>query len=356
MGEQKTNLGPCLVIGGSGMLGFEIVRRLLAQGSAVKVLDLQPLPEPLCPALIGDLRCAGALRQACAGAEVVFQTAAAVWDRNTSPELYHEVNVEGNRLLLSICRELGIRRLVYTSTMDVVVEGRRPVVDGDESLPYPRRLPGDPYCRSKILAEQLVIQANGPGLATCALRPVGMFGPRDRYHLGNVLAMARRGRFVRLGDGSARFSHAYSENVAHAHVQAAARLWPGSPVAGQCYFIGDHPAANLFDFMEPYLQALNLPLPRLTIPYWLAYGLSALAEILAPRSNFNRFAVVQTCVDHTFVYQKATRDLGYSPIVSQREAFRRTLRWLQQQRWDGQLRDGGRWPAAAGPGQIAGGR
>jgi nucleoside-diphosphate-sugar epimerase len=239
--------------------------------------------------------------------------------------------VEGNRRVIETCLQLGIRRLVYTSTLDVVVEGSKPIVEGDESLPYPKRLPRDPYCRSKILAERLVLAANGPQLATCALRPVGMYGPRDRYHLGNVIDMARRGRFVRLGDGSASFSHVYSENAAFAHVLAARRLAPGTPVAGQAYFIADHyPARNLFDFMEPFLLELDLPLPRYGIPYPAAMALATLAEILAPRSNFCRFAVIQTCVDHTFVDGKAARDLGYWPIISREEAFRRTVDWLRR--------------------------
>ena len=167
-----------------------------------------------------------------------------------------------------------------------------------------------------------MLAANGPDLATCALRPVGMYGPRDRYHLGNILAMARKGNKLRLGSGKACFSHAYSENVAHAHVCAAAHLFPGSQVAGQAYFIGDHyPASNFFDFMEPYLEALDLPVPRRRIPYPVAYGLACVAEVVAPRSNFNRFAVVQTCVDHTYRHDRAERDFGYRPIVSREEAL-----------------------------------
>jgi nucleoside-diphosphate-sugar epimerase len=71
--------------------------------------------------------------------------------------------------------------------------------------------------------------------------------------------------------------------------------------------------------------------PRRRIPYALAYALAALAELVAPRSNFNRFAVVQTCVDHTFVDRKAARELGYVPIVSREEAFELSLAWLRKQ-------------------------
>ena len=325
----------CAVLGGAGMLGYEIVRQLIDRGDEVRVLDLVPLEDPRCRAAVGDIRHARAVEETCRDVDVVFQTAAAVWDVRTPPALYEQVNVEGNRVVLQACLRLSVPRLVYTSSMDVVVDGRKPIVDGDESLPYPTRMPKDAYSRSKIITERMVLEANGTRLAngarlaTCSLRPVGMYGPRDKYHLGNIIAMARKGVSLRLGNGSARFSHAYSENVAHAHVLAGDRLETGSPVAGQCYFICDHyPAENLFDFMAPFLRALGLPVPRRSIPYRLAYALATVAEIVAPYSNLNRFAVIQTCVDHTFVDRKAARDLGYRPIVSREEAFRRSVEWL----------------------------
>jgi nucleoside-diphosphate-sugar epimerase len=328
------DLGRCCVIGGAGMLGFEIVRQLAAAGTPVRVLDLQPLPvddlDGRVDARIGDLRSRRDVLAACEGMEVVFQTAAAVWDVRTPRGLYDAVNVKGNGNVLDACGQHGVTRLVYTSSMDVVVDGRKPIVDGDESLPYPARIPRDDYSRTKIAAEKMVLGARSPALAACALRPVGMYGPRDKYHLGTIIGMARKGVSIRLGNGSARFSHAYSENVAHAHILAARHLWPGSVADGQAYFVGDHlPADNLFDFMAKYLEALDLPVPRRSIPYRLAYGLSAVAEIVAPHSNFNRFSVIQTCVDHTFDHRKAERDLGYRPIVSREEAFRRSLAWLR---------------------------
>jgi len=299
-----TDLGSCLVIGGSGMLGFEIVRQLRADGTAVRVLDLQPPPDEVpggVDARLGDIRNSDDVIDACQGVDTVFLVAAAVWDVRTPRKVYEEVNVQGAANVIEACRRHGITRLVYTSSMDVVVDGRKPIVDGDESMPYPARMPRDHYSRTKIIAEKMVL-----------------------------IGMARRGASMRLGDGTARFSHVYSENAAHAHVLAARRLGPGSAAAGQAYFICDHfPAENLFDFMEKFLAALDLPIPRRSIPYPLAYWIAAVAEIVAPRSNFNRFAVVQTCVDHTFVHGKAERELGYRPIVSRQAAFERSLAWLR---------------------------
>lgn len=328
------DLGKCLVTGGNGMLGYAIVKLLKEENIPVRVLDLEPFEGiPDVDFLVGDIRSRDDVEKACSGIDTVFQTAAAIWDPATPAKIYEDVNINGNQVVMNACLKSEITRFVFTSSMDVVVDGKKPIVDGDESLGYPAKLPTDRYSRSKIIAEKAVIAANGNGgILTVSLRPVGMYGPRDKYHLPNIIKVAGSGMNIKLGNGSARFSHVYSENAAHAHILAAKHLFPGSPVAGQVYFITDHhPASNLFTFMEPFLQKLNLPLPKWSIPYKTAYLLAWITEKLNHRSKFNRFSVIQTCVDHTFVHKKAEHDFGYSPIVSNEEAFSRTIEWINKE-------------------------
>ncbi|MCE5329166.1 NAD-dependent epimerase/dehydratase family protein [bacterium] len=334
--EKNTNLENddrffrCLVIGGSGMLGYEIALQLFNEGKEVRILDLVSANDSRFEEHIGDIRNPEDVKKACKDVDIVFQTAAAVWNPRTPEHVYEEVNVKGNQLVIDTCKELGIGKLVFTSSMDVVVDGRKPIVDGDESLPYPANEPKDPYSRTKIIAEKMVLQANDNTLLTCSIRPAGIYGPRDKYHLPNLIKAAQNKSNFRLGNGLAKFSHVYSENAAYAHILAAKHLAYGSPVAGNFYFITDHhPAANLFDFMEPFLIGLGLNPPKKSIPYPVAYFLSMINEKFNPYSNFNRFSVIQTCVDHTFVHYKATADFGYKPIVSKEEAFKRTLEWFK---------------------------
>jgi nucleoside-diphosphate-sugar epimerase len=330
---KEINLGRCLVIGGAGMLGLEIVKQLKQEGYFVKVLDLESVEMDGVESIVGNICDKDVVEKACKDIDTVFQTAAAIWDPANPKEIYDEVNIYGNQNVIDACIKHDVSRFVYTSTLDVVVDGRKSIVYGDETLPYPTKMPKDHYSRTKIIAEKDSIEANGKkGMLTCSLRPVGMYGPRDKYHIANIIKVAQSNNNIKLGDGSACFSHVYSENAAHAHVLAAKHLYSESPVAGQCYFIADHqPADNLFTFMEPFLEALNVPVPTKTIPYKLAYVLSWFAEIFAPKSNFNRFAVVQTCVDHTFVSDKAEKDFGYKPIVSKEEAFEKTVKWFKEE-------------------------
>ncbi len=329
--DTERQFQKCLIIGGSGMLGYEIANQLYSEGKEVRILDLAPANDSRFEEFIGDIRRPEDVKKACSGMDIVFQTAAAVWSPNAPKKLYDEINIYGNQLVIDTCLEFGIKKLVYTSTMDVVVEGRKPVVDGDESLPYPKKEPKDNYSRTKIIAEQMVIRANSSRLVTCALRPVGMYGPRDKYHLPNIIEAARSKPNIKLGNGTARFSHVYSENAAYAHVLAAKHLEIDSPLAGNTYFITDNPPdLNLFIFMEPFLKELGLTPPKKSIPYPIGYALGWINEIIFPKSNFNRFAIIQTCVDHTFVHDKAARDFGYEPIVSKEEAFKRTVSWFKK--------------------------
>jgi nucleoside-diphosphate-sugar epimerase len=255
-----------------------------------------------------------------------------VWDPKLPRSIYEETNITGTQIIIDTCLQLGIPRLVHSSTLDVVLDGKHGHCLADESAPYPADVKKmNRYAYSKMIGEQAVIKANGPTFSTCSLRIVGMYGPGDKYHLPNVIKIAKNGIRLRLGNGKAEFSHVFSGNAAHAHILAAEHLEPGSPAAGQVYFINDHDTGNFFTFMDPFLEALGIRGPKISIPYGLANALAWLVERFTSTSNFNRFSVYSTCVDSTFVHHKATRDFGYQPRFSAEEAFKITLEWLKTQ-------------------------
>jgi nucleoside-diphosphate-sugar epimerase len=321
-----------LVTGGAGQLGRAIVSQLLDMGRSVRIIDIEPAKNDRAEIIVGDIRDAAAVRRACEGVDTVFHVAAAVWDPKLPLNIYEETNAIGTKLIIDTCIELGVPRLVYSSTLDVVMDGKRRHCLADESEPYPTDVKKmNRYAYSKMMGEQAVLKANGPTFSTCSLRLVGMYGPGDKYHLPNVIRVAKRGIIIRLGNGKAQFSHVFSGNAAHAHIMAAEHLQPGSPVAGQIYFVTDHDTGNFFEFLNPFLEQLGIHKPKMSIPYGLAYVLAWLVERFSSTSNFNRFSLYCTCVDHTFVHSKATRDFGYQPIFTAEEAFKITLEWLKTQ-------------------------
>jgi nucleoside-diphosphate-sugar epimerase len=334
-----------LITGGAGFLGQAILRELARSPlDEVRIFDLEPVDVTGTPdlvSIVGDVCNPEALLAACRGVDVVVHAASLVDWGHTTPERLAEVNVGGSENVVRACREAGVRGLVYTSSMDVVC-GKRPVVQADETTPYPDVFANE-YSRSKALAEQAMLRANGPELSVCVLRPCGMFGEADPYHVANVLRVVRDGALpFRVGDGSAAFQHVYVGNVAHAHVLALRQLLePAAAVAGQSYFItDDSPAVNFFDFMDPIVTALGYSLPPKTrsVPYpvMLALGaaVEAAAAALRPIRRFTptltRSSVRFICHDHTFVGDKARRDFGYVPIYSEADAIKRTIAYFRE--------------------------
>jgi nucleoside-diphosphate-sugar epimerase len=334
-----------LMTGAAGFLGRAILREIAgASLEEVRVFDLEPVDAPECPGLVsivGDVCDREALLEAVRGVDVVVHAASLVDWGHVTPERLVEVNVGGSENVVRACREAGVRGLVHTSSMDVVC-GTRPVVAADETTPYPEAFANE-YSRTKALAEQAVLKANGPDLSVCVLRPCGMFGEGDPYHVANVLRVVGSGRMpFRIGDGRAAFQHVYVGNVAHAHVLALQQvLEPGTAIAGQSYFItDDSPAANFFDFMEPILERLghSLPPKSRSVPYPVMFALAAGVEGAAALARpFRRFTPTLTrssvrfvCHDHTFVGDKARRDLGYEPVYSEAEAIERTIAYFEK--------------------------
>lgn len=329
-------MNTAIVFGGSGFLGAALVRALQRAGVGhVRSFDLTPFPDPTVESVVGDLRDAAAVDQACAGVDTVFQTAALVDWGPRSRERLLAVNVNGNRHVIAACQRQGVARLIYTSSIDVVFDGA-PIRDGDETLPYPRRHLDD-YGHTKAVAEQEVLAAHQPnGLQTCALRATGIYGPGDRHRFPAILKAARAGKLLRLGDGRARFNHIYITNLVAAHLQAARALQAGAPVGGRAYFITDHAPGNFFDFFTPYLTALGYPPPTTQLPAGLAYvlalGLEAAARFgLGPQPPLlTRYVVHSTCRDFYFTGAAARRDLGYTPPVPPAQAYAETLAWLKE--------------------------
>ena len=99
----------------------------------------------------------------------------------------------------------------------VVFEGKD-LVDVDESIPYAGK-PMDHYTATKIKGEQLVMAANSSSLATCALRPSGIFGEGDTVMVPTLVRQAKAGKMKYIiGDGKNMWDMTYAGNVAQAHI------------------------------------------------------------------------------------------------------------------------------------------
>lgn len=318
-----------LVIGGGGFLGAAIVRQLLSRGDSVRSLGRGAYPA--LSALGADVRRGDITRSAdvvsaADGCDVVFHTAAKVGVAGTRAE-FERTNVEGTRNVLSACRTLGIRRLVYTSTPSVI-SAAGSVEGANESAPYAAHFPAE-YPRTKALAERLVLAANGPALQTVALRPHLIWGPGDTQLVPRIIAQAQSGKLRILGDGRALIDVTYVDDAAAAHLLACDHLGPGSACAGKAYFLSQGEPVAVGDMINRILEAAGIaPVTRHLSPS-VAFAFGAVLEVahrllgLEGEPRMTRFLARQLSTPHWFDISAARRDLGYSPRVSLDEGLRR---------------------------------
>jgi nucleoside-diphosphate-sugar epimerase len=321
-----------LVTGGGGFLGLYITEQLVARGDQVRVLcrgNYPRLDELNVEIVRGDIRDPNVVRQACDGVDTVFHTAAipGIWGNWGR---YHSVNTIGTQHIVDHCKLFHIKKLIYTSSPSVIYDGgdHRGI---DESHPYPTSYLCH-YPDTKARAERVVLQANGrKGLATTALRPHLIWGPRDNHLIPRLVERARSGRLRRVGSGKNLISMSYVENAAAAHLQAADKLDVESPVAGQAYFINEPEPVNLWNWVDEILTAVGEPPLQKRISARLAYGIGATCEAIYSLMRWEveppmtRFLALQLSGSHYYSVSKAQRDFGYTPIVSVDEGMRRMV-------------------------------
>jgi nucleoside-diphosphate-sugar epimerase len=323
-----------LVTGGGGFLGQAIVRRLCQRGWQVQTLNRSHYPELEPLGVVqwrGDIADAGVVAEAAAGCDVVFHVAAraGIWG---SREDFYRPNVTGTENVLAACRRHGIARLVYTSTPSVIHSGDD-VEGADESLPYPEHFEA-PYPETKAIAEQMVLGANQPQLATVALRPHLIWGPEDTNLVPRIVARRRAGSLRLIGDQTKLVDSTYIDNAAEAHLLAADRLAPDAACAGRAYFISQGQPLPIAELINRILDAAGLPPVEKTVAPGVAYAAGAVMETvygflrIKSEPRMTRFLARQLATAHWYDISAARRDLGYQPAVSIDEGMERLRAWF----------------------------
>lgn len=323
-----------LVTGGGGFLGSAIVRLLVERGDTVRSFSRGEYPELArlgVEQIQGDLSDREAVLRAAAGCDIVFHVAAkaGIWGNYAE---YHRANVTGTENVLAACRHHNIGRLVYTGSPSVVFDGRD-VEGGDETLPYPTHFEAH-YPKTKALAEQQVLAANSPALATVSLRPHLIWGPGDNHLVPRIVAKARAGKLRRIGNSPCLVDTVYVDNAAHAHLLAADRLVFGGEVAGKAYFITNGEPIPLWEMVNRILAAAGLPPLTRSVPPKVAYAAGVVCEglwsllHLAGEPPMTRFVARELATAHWFDISAARRDLGYAPQISIDEGLKRLKVWL----------------------------
>lgn len=310
-----------LVTGAGGFLAGAIARMLRDRGDTVVSLSRQRYPALDALGIrqvSGDLADPAAVLAAAQGCDAVIHVAAKAGAWGSYAE-YYQPNVLGTLNVLEACKRLGISKLVYTSTPSVA-HGGGDLEGVDESVPYPTHFHAH-YPATKADAEQRVLAANSPTLATVALRPHLIWGPGDNNLMPRLIQRAKSGRLAIVGTPKL-IDTTYVDNAAEAHVMALDALRPGSACAGKPYFISNGEPLKMDDILNKLLACADLPPIRKRVPLPVAWVAGALMEMvwtllrLQSEPPMTRFIASQFATAHWYRIDAAKRDFGWTPRVS----------------------------------------
>jgi dihydroflavonol-4-reductase len=324
-----TALSRALVIGANGYLGSHVTRQLVADGQDVRVM-VRPNANTIgiddleVTRFVGDIWDDDVLRQAMTGVDHVYYCVvdARGWLRDPAP--LFRTNVEGTRNVLAVATEpaiaTGLKRFVFTSSY--VTVGRRRghrateadvIVDGGGMSPTKRLRGLTPYVRSRVQAENLVLEyARERGLPAVAMCVSTTYGGRDwgRTPHGAIIAGAAFGKLPFTMSG------VVLEAVGVDDAARAMILGAEKGRNGERYLISEKMIANA-DVARIAAEAAGVPPPAKSIPLPVSYAMAALGTVKGRLKGTDerlslgslRLMRAEAPVD----CGKAERELGWKP-------------------------------------------
>jgi dihydroflavonol-4-reductase len=318
-----------LVTGGTGFVGANVVRELLADGCSVRVLvrrgsdrrALAGLPVELAE---GDLGDRASLDRAVAGVGTVFHVAADYRLWAPDPSVLYRANVDGTRAVLDAAGQAGVRRIVYTSTvgaLGIPKDG----TPGTEDTPVLLADMVGPYKASKFLAEQVAVDLARKGLPVVVVNPSTPVGPWDvkPTPTGQMVIDFLAGRMFATMDTGLNLVHV--RDVARGHLLAAER-----GRVGEKYILGNVDL-SLAEIGRLLAEITGGRAPRFRVPYALAWCgaacMEGFARVTGTTPKVPLTAVRMARKRMYFSPAKAVRELGV-PQTDVRIALREAAEWF----------------------------
>jgi predicted dehydrogenase/nucleoside-diphosphate-sugar epimerase len=264
--------GPrALVVGGTGFIGKRLVRELIEAGYGVRVLSRNAnsasaeLPDPRVEVMQGWHGDPVVARKCLAGVDVVFHLAKAAGERW---EDYVANDVEPTKVLAEAALECGVKRFIYTGTIDSYDSADAQTTIGGDTLLDPRIATRNLYARSKAACEALLLDMRArSGLPLVIVRPgivIGSGMPPAHWGVGMFHADSR----VELwGDGEHPLPFVLVDDVARALRLAA----EAKDVEGRAFVVTDDPLLSARDYVRAVGQRLSAAMEVRATPLWLHF-------------------------------------------------------------------------------------
>ena len=251
-----------IVTGGAGFIGSNIVKKLIARGDNVTVIDnLNTGKEENLAAvsdkitfLKDDILNLVLLEQETDGIDGIFHQAAlaSVQDSFSKPEEYNDVNVNGTENILKLAKKNNFK-VVYASSSSVYGNPERiPIQESDSKNPI------NPYAETKVKKEELAIKYAELGVKVIGLRYFNVFGKGQSKEYAGVLKLFLEKIRDKVppninGDGKQFRDFVYVEDVAEANIMSM-----DSNINHEFFNVGTNTSITILDLARTIIKSAGL--------------------------------------------------------------------------------------------------
>jgi dihydroflavonol-4-reductase len=317
------------VTGGSGHLGGNLVRALLAESRKVRCLvrdDRRALEGLDVEMVEGDIFDPQSLQRLFSGAETVFHLAGRISIAGAEGGLVEKTNVLGVRGIVRACLEAKVRRLVHVSSIHAFnTNPRNQMIDETRELSLgPEHMV---YDRSKARGQLEVLEGVKRGLDAVIVNPGAIVGPQDYKpsRMGQVFLDIYHRRLPALIDGG--YNWVDARDVASGALAAERK-----GRTGECYLLTGH-WVHICEVSALIGRLTGRRTPKAALPLWLAmlasYPSLAWGRFRGKAPKFTPGAVRSIQMHRYISHEKATRELGYQPRPLE-QTVRDTLAWFAE--------------------------
>lgn len=304
-----------LVTGATGLLGSALTRHLVRSGEDVRIFRressrIDAIDDVVLNVehAVGDLTDSIAMRDAMAGVERVYHTAAyvAFGGRSDGAELMR-VNVDGTAQVVNAALKSGIQRFVHTSSMSAFGRPERADAVLDEQTEWHRSRANSVYARSKYLSELQIHRGVAEGLDAVIVNPSLIFGTgRSGDNTRRIVDRVREERLPAIPSGGTNVVDVL--DVVDGMVRSMER-----GRTGERYFLGSenlswkriiHTLAGAFGVSPPRMTLSRTP------AMLLAYASEAISALTGSRPLLTRETARNASRCYEYSNRKAVEELG----------------------------------------------
>lgn len=274
-----------LVTGGTGFVGFALVKRLISIGYKVRIisrgiennpefLDFYEINKDKLDVFIGDISNASDISKAFENVDYVFHSAALV--NSILPyKKFEEANVLATKNICNLCLRNKVKKLIYISTCDVFGLPIKDIIF-DESSPF--RKWSEPYADTKIMATQLVKEYQNKGLPTTIFYPGWVYGPGDKAFAPAILEQLKSGVMPVWDNGENHIVLIYIDDLIDAVILGLTKKETDN---NDFLILDDFSQTNFANLCSILGNLYNLKYRIIRLPYWFAYLIALVSEGLS---------------------------------------------------------------------------